>query len=142
MVKPDGCPAYTNISGAIGPALEPKATSLRRQAQSVEKNEPPQVGGKMPGTQEIRTPRPLLRRHMAADARALCEGFGRDPAMFAYTGWNPYATPQMAEVAVREYIEAYADPRFYGWAIESAGRLVGTIGAYDYDAQKTPSRWV
>lgn len=31
----DGCPAYTNISDAIGPALEPKATSLRRQAGSV-----------------------------------------------------------------------------------------------------------
>ena len=76
MVKPDGCPAYTNISGAIGPALEPKATSLRRQAQSVEKNEPPQVGGKMPGTQEIRTPRLLLRRHVAAERSSSAQSPG------------------------------------------------------------------
>ena len=90
----------------------------------------------MPGTQEIRTQRLLLRRQVTGDAAPLYENFGKEPAMFEYTGWNPYATPQIAEKTVRGYIDAYADQRFYGWAIESAGRLVGTIGAYDYDAEK------
>lgn len=58
----------------------------------------PQDGGKMPGTQEIRTRSLLLRRHVTGDAAPLCENFGIDPAMFEYTGWNPYATPQIAEI--------------------------------------------
>ena len=37
---------------------------------------------------------------------------------------------------MREYVDAYANPRFYGWAIDSEGKLVGTIGAYGYDAEK------
>ena len=56
--------------------------------------------------------------------------------MFEYTGWNPYATPRMAEEREREFIDAYADPRFCGWAIDSEGKLVGTIGAYGYGAEK------
>ena len=36
----------------------------------------------------------------------------------------------------REFIDAYADPRFCGWAIDSEGKLVGTIGAYGYGAEK------
>jgi ribosomal-protein-alanine N-acetyltransferase len=68
----------------------------------------------MPGTQEIRTRCLLLRRHATEDANPLYENFGKDPAMFEYTGWNPYATPRMAEERAREFIDAYADPRFYG----------------------------
>jgi ribosomal-protein-alanine N-acetyltransferase len=90
----------------------------------------------MPGTQEIRIRRLLLRRHVTEDTAPLYENFGKDPAMFEYTRWNPYATPRMAEESVREYVDAYANPRFYGWAIDSEGKLVGTIGAYGYDAEK------
>ena len=39
---------------------------------------------------------------------------------------------EMAEGAVREFIDSYADEHFYGWAIEVDGALCGTIGAYDY----------
>lgn len=70
------------------------------------------------------------------DAMPLHEGFGIDPAMFEYSGWNPYATPEMAERTVAEAIASYPDPHFYGWAIEHKKRLVGNIGAYDYDAKK------
>ena len=37
---------------------------------------------------------------------------------------------------MRRFIGSYADPRFYGWAIEREGCLMGTIGAYDYDPEK------
>ena len=39
----------------------------------------------------------------------------------------------MAEGTVREFIESYNDPHFYGWIIESEGVPAGTIGAYDYE---------
>jgi len=34
------------------------------------------------------------------------------------------------------FIENYTDPHFYGWAIEREGRMIGNIGAYDYDSKK------
>ena len=87
----------------------------------------------MRGTIELRTERLLLRRHHTGDAKILHEEFGCDPKMFEYSGWNPYETAEMAENTVREFIASYDDPRFYGWAIDLNGQLVGTIGAYDYD---------
>ena len=89
----------------------------------------------MPGTAELKTARLLLRRHVMEDALPLHEDFGRDEDMFAYSGWNPYATPEMAEQTVARFLASYDDPHTYAWAIEHEGRLVGTIGAYDYDAE-------
>lgn len=102
----------------------------------------------MNGTIVLRTERLVLRRHIAEDAAVLHENFGCDPKMFEYSGWNPYATMEMAEDTVREFIDSYAEPDFYGWAIclresdpeaepsesnKEGCRLIGTIGAYDYD---------
>lgn len=57
--------------------------------------------------------------------------------MYEYSGWNPYATPEMARDTVGRFIESYKDEHFYGWAIDCDGRLIGTIGAYDYNAEKS-----
>ena len=84
----------------------------------------------------MKTPRLLLRRHVPEDAALLYQSFGTDAAMFRYSGWNPYATPEQARETVQRFIDSYADPRFYGWAIEREGRMIGTIGAYDYDQEK------
>lgn len=102
---------------------------------NAEKN-PQMLEDKMPGTKELRTERLLLRRHVMEDARPLHEEFGIDPAMFEYSGWNPYATLEMAEKTIAESVASYNDPRFYGWAIEYGESLVGNIGAYDYDVNK------
>lgn len=87
----------------------------------------------MPGTIQLQTPRLVLRRHVPQDAAPLHERFGRDAVMYEYSGWNPYATPEDAARAVAELIASYDDPRSYAWAVEREGRLVGTVGAYDYD---------
>ncbi len=91
----------------------------------------------MSGTVELKTDRLILRRYLPSDALILHEKFGVDPRMYKYSGWNPYATPGMAEHSVMEAIKNYSNPLFYGWAIESEGALVGTIGAYDYDEEKS-----
>ncbi|MBR3236917.1 MAG: GNAT family N-acetyltransferase [Oscillospiraceae bacterium] len=90
----------------------------------------------MAGTISLKTPRLSLRRHVAEDAGLLYQNFGTDAAMFRYSGWNPYVTPEQARGTVQRFIDSYADPRFYGWAIEREGRMIGTIGAYDYDPKK------
>ncbi len=90
----------------------------------------------MPGTIELKTPRLSLRRHVAKDAKELHENFGLNKAMYEHSGWNPYATLEDAEKTVSHFMASYEDPHFYGWAIEYTGKLVGTVGAYDYDAEK------
>ena len=90
----------------------------------------------MAGTISLQTPRLLLRRHMPEDVGVLYENFGTDAAMIRYSGWNPYATQEQARETVQRFIDSYVDPRFYGWAIECEGRMIGTIGAYDFDPEK------
>ena len=84
------------------------------------------------GTVELRTGELVLRRFTLEDAEALYEKFGSDPEMYRYSGWNPYATPEMAQETVRRFIDSYPDPRSYSWAIDLDGTLVGTVGAYDF----------
>ncbi len=90
----------------------------------------------MSGTKEILTERLRIRKHVMEDAEVLYENFGLDPDMYKYSGWNPYATREMAEKTVAGFIESYKDPHFYGWAIEKGGKLIGVIGAYDYNSKK------
>lgn len=88
----------------------------------------------MSGTVELKTERLILRRYRNEDAEVLHRNFGLDPDMFRYSGWNPYATEEMAEETVREFIGSYEEEHFYGWAVEHGRRMIGTVGAYDYDA--------
>ncbi len=88
------------------------------------------------GTQELKTGRLTLRRYCPKDATVLYKEFGTDPVMYEYSGWNPYASPEMAEETVQRYISSYDDPQFFGWAIVEDDALLGTIGAYDYKDDK------
>ena len=56
--------------------------------------------------------------------------------MCLFSGWNPYATMEQARETVQRFIDSYTDPNFYGWAIEHGGKMIGTIGAYDFDPEK------
>ena len=86
------------------------------------------------GTKELKTKRLILRKYRNEDAESLYRKFGCNPVMYQYSGWNPYATKEMAERTVQQFIEGYSDPHFYGWIIEMDKEPAGTIGAYDYDA--------
>ena len=91
----------------------------------------------MSGTIELKTERLLLRRHQGEDAVVLFNIFGSDPQMSEYSGWNPYQTLTMAMETIESCINNYDNPRFYGWGIVYEGKLIGTIGAYDYDVDKS-----
>ena len=85
------------------------------------------------GTAEMWTERMILRRYCLKDAEPLFRRLGTDPAMYKYSGWNPYATLEMAQETVRQFIDGYDDDHFYSWVMDVDDVLVGTIGAYDYD---------
>lgn len=84
------------------------------------------------GTVTLKTRRLCLRQYKTTDARALFLYFGSNADMYKFSGWNPYATEEMAQNTVRHFINSYEDNRFYGWAIEFNHEFIGTIGAYDY----------
>ena len=84
------------------------------------------------GTVELRTDRMVLRRYRPEDADALYQYLGTDPAMYQYSGWNPYATLEMAQETVREFIAGYDNEHVYSWVMDIDDVIVGTIGAYDY----------
>ncbi len=85
------------------------------------------------GTAELYTEQLCLRRYLPEDAEPLYKRFGTDPAMARYSGWNPYATLEMARETVRRFIDSYEDEHSYSWVMDLDDVLVGTIGAYDYE---------
>ena len=87
------------------------------------------------GTAELHTEHLVLRRYRPDDAEQLYEYLGRDPEMHKYSGWNPYATPEMAQMTVQRFIESYEDEHSYSWVMDANGDdvVAGTIGAYDYE---------
>lgn len=90
------------------------------------------------GTAELRTENLVLRRYRKEDAEQLHTHFGMDPDMYKYSGWNPYATPEMARETVQRFIESYEGEQSdhsYSWVMDAGGdgAVAGTIGAYDYE---------
>ena len=84
------------------------------------------------GTAELWTEQLTLRRYRPEDAEPLYRRLGTDPAMYQYSGWNPYATLEMAQETVRRFIDSYDDEHAYSWIMDVDDVIVGTIGAYDY----------
>ncbi len=85
----------------------------------------------MHGTAELFTERLTLRRYRPWDAEDLYDRFGTDEVMFQYSGWNPYANPEMAQETVQRFIASYENDHSYSWIMDFDDELVGTIGAYD-----------
>ena len=83
------------------------------------------------GTAELWTENLILRRCRPEDAKQLYERFGNDPEMYRYTGWDPFASEEMAGESVRGIIGRYEDAHFYFWVMDVEDIVVGTIGAYD-----------
>ena len=83
------------------------------------------------GTAELQTENLTLRRYVPEDAEVLYKRLGSDPGMVQYSGWNPYATLDMAKQTVQRFICSYEDSHSYSWVMDSDGTAVGTIGAYD-----------
>ena len=88
------------------------------------------------GTAELWTERLILRRYCPEDAGQLYQFFGTDPTTYQYSGWNPYATPDMAQETVQRFISSYDDEHSYSWVMDIDDVIVGTIGAYDYNSDQ------
>ena len=88
------------------------------------------------GTAELWTENLILRRYRPDDAEELYKYFGTDPEMYKYSGWNPYATLEMAQETIKRFMDSYDDDHSYAWVMDVDDVVVGTIGAYDYDGSQ------
>lgn len=90
------------------------------------------------GSAELWTEHLILRRYRLDDAEQLYECLGADSEMSKYSGWNLYATPEMAQETVQRFINSYYDEHSYSWVMDAYGDdvVAGTIGAYDYENDK------
>lgn len=90
------------------------------------------------GTAELWTEHLVLRRYRPDDAEQLHQYLGSDPEMYKYSGWNPYATPEMTHNTVQHFIESYDDEHSYSWVIDANGDdvVAGTKTAPFQEPQK------
>lgn len=81
------------------------------------------------GTVILETERLLLRRFQAQDAQAMFDNWASNPNVTKYLTWQPHESVQATQTLVCDWVESYASPDFYQWAIElkTLGQPIGSI---------------
>lgn len=81
------------------------------------------------GTLELTTPRLVLRRFTVDDARPMYETWASDPRVTKFLRWEPHTDWGATAQLLHEWVQAYAQPDFYNWAVcLKDGTLIGSIG--------------
>ena len=85
------------------------------------------------GTQEIETPRLLLRRLAPADAPAMYRNWANDPAVTRYLRWEPHKDENETFALLTAWEELYQNPDYYQWCMveKSTGEVFGSMSFYD-----------
>ncbi|OUQ40794.1 GNAT family N-acetyltransferase [Faecalibacterium sp. An121] len=85
------------------------------------------------GTQEIETPRLLLRRIAPADAPAMYRNWASDPAVTRYTRWEPHKDETETFALLTAWDELYQNSDYYHWCLvdKATGEVFGTMSFCD-----------
>ena len=81
------------------------------------------------GTRILQTQRLVLRPFRLKDAREMFHNWACDPVVTRYLTWPAHSSQAVTEQVLRLWIEGYASPEQYQWAIEEqeTGRVIGSI---------------
>ena len=81
------------------------------------------------GTQEIETPRLLLRRLTPADAPAMYRNWANDPAVTRFLRWEPHKDETETFALLAAWEELYQNPDYYQWCLvdKATGAVFGAI---------------
>ena len=81
------------------------------------------------GTQEIETPRLLLRRLAPADAPAMYRNWASDPAVARFLRWEPHKDETETFALLAAWEELYQNPDYYQWCLvdKATGAVFGSI---------------
>ena len=85
------------------------------------------------GTQEIETPRLILRRLVPADAPAMYRNWANDPAVTRYLRWEPHKNEDETFALLAAWAELYQNPDYYQWAMveKATGEVFGSMSLFD-----------
>jgi len=86
------------------------------------------------GTNTINTERLILRRFTLGDVNDLFD-YACDDDVTRFLPWQSHQHVGESEQIIATWLDAYNDPRFYNWAIEYEGKVIGSIGAKKFKEQ-------
>lgn len=70
------------------------------------------------GTVRLETERLILRQFLPEDAEPMFRNWAGDPAVTKYLTWPAHQSLSVTQMVVKSWIENYADPKYYQWAVE------------------------
>ena len=85
------------------------------------------------GTQDIETPRLLLRRLLPEDAPQMYANWASDPEVTRYLRWEPHKCPAETRELLAAWALLYPNPDYYQWAMveKATGQVFGSISLYN-----------
>ena len=85
------------------------------------------------GTQDIETPRLLLRRLLPEDAPQMYANWASDPEVTRYLRWEPHKSPAETRELLAAWALLYPNPDYYQWAMveKATGQVFGSISLYN-----------
>jgi len=87
------------------------------------------------GTVVIETERLILRPFMDEDAQAAFNNWESDERVTEFLRWPTYYDVEDTKRIIREWVQQYANPAYYQWAIvlKSINEPIGSISVVDQD---------
>ena len=85
------------------------------------------------GTQEIETPRLLLRRLLPSDAPMMYANWASDPEVTRWLRWTPHKDVAETQELLTAWALLYPNEDYYQWAIveKASGQVFGSISIYN-----------
>ena len=84
------------------------------------------------GTKVIETQRLILRPFTLADTQPMFDNWASDPEVTKYVTWPAHDSVSITEMVMKDWVDGYANPDRYNWAItlkEKGGDPIGNISA-------------
>ena len=85
------------------------------------------------GTQDIETPRLLLRRLLPEDADMMYANWASDPQVTRFLRWEPHKNAAETRQLLEAWATLYPNEDYYQWAIveKASGQVFGSIGIFN-----------
>lgn len=90
------------------------------------------------GTQILQTDRLILRRFVESDAEAMFQNWASSAENLTYVTWNPHPDVEVTRNSIRNWVDSYANPNYYKWAIclkENPEQVIGDISIVEMDVE-------
>lgn len=87
------------------------------------------------GTQNIQTPKMILRKITLNDAEHMFNNWASDDDVTKYLNWHTHKSIINTQDIIKSWIEQYNSPTFFQWVIELIDnqKVIGTISLFNVD---------